>query len=176
MSELVRRKTLRLNVFDYTSLGAYFVTICTHERRNIFGEIRRGVMGLNKAGCLAWEAWRSIPERFTSVETDPICVVMPNHMHGIIWIAGSNHRRGEVHSPGAEGGETPPLQRPNLGSVIAFFKYQCAKNINKLVTNQQTKIWQRNYYDRIIRDDRELQDIRAYVLNNPNTWEADQYH
>ena len=86
MSIPIRKTSLRLDPFDYQAIGAYFVTICTHERQNIFGEIREGVMGLNDAGSLVWETIRTLTKRFPSVEIDDACIIMPNHLHMIVWI------------------------------------------------------------------------------------------
>jgi REP element-mobilizing transposase RayT len=115
-------------------------------------------------------------------------VIMPNHVHGIIFII--TDRRGEVLSPRKDpisndldlpmdssinqGGETPPRRKPTLGQIIAYFKYQSTKEMNRIETkNAITKFWQRNYYEHIIRDEKDLQRITDYIEANPSLWEKD---
>lgn len=111
-------------------------------------------------------------------------IIMPNHMHGIISIA--DDCRGEVSSPLLktetktikEGGETPPLHKNirkyTLGQIVAYFKYQTTKDINELRGTSGIPLWQRNYYERIIRNEIELNKIREYIANNPLNWESDE--
>jgi len=109
---------------------------------------------------------------------------MPNHIHGIIFM---NNCRGEVSSPSSDvvapysktkpatkqGGDTPPLRKITLGQVVAYFKYQSAKEINQTRNTPGIPIWQRNYYEHIIRDDAEMNRIREYIVNNPLQWDND---
>jgi len=110
---------------------------------------------------------------------------MPNHIHGIIFM---NNCRGEVSSPSSDvvapysktkpatkqGGDTPPLRKITLGQVVAYFKYQSAKEINKIRNTPGYSVWQRNYYERIIRDEKELNRIHEYIINNPLQWAEDE--
>jgi REP element-mobilizing transposase RayT len=112
---------------------------------------------------------------------------MPNHTHGIIAIA-NNDRRGEVSSPilkrtGSlqkvreiiiKGGATPPLHKRTLGQIIAYFKYQSTKKINQIRNTPGMPIWQRNYYEHIIRNENELNSIREYIRYNPLKWDEDE--
>jgi len=124
-----------------------------------------------------------IPEHFSNAELDGF-IVMPNHIHGIIMI---NTRRGEVSSPIGvsppasnvitsiqKGGVTPPLHKHALGRFIAFYKYQTTKQINQIRSAPGMSVWQRNYYEHIIRNKNELDKIRQYIIDNPFKWNIDE--
>ena len=201
------RRSIRLKRFDYSSEGAYYVTIVVQGRECLFGEIIDGEMYLNEYGEIVQKWWNEIPIRFPNVELGAF-VIMPNHIHGIIWII--TNRRGEVLSPHNEpnsdnrkadiqgevisprynpnknilnenvdvitnqGGATPPLQHPTLGQIIAYFKYQSTKEMNRIETDKAiTKFWQRNYYEHIIRDEKDLQNKTDYIESNPMLWDED---
>ncbi len=171
------RRSIRLKGFDYASEGVYFVTIVTQGRECLFGEIVEKEMYLSNYGEIVQKWWQEISIHFSNVETGAF-VIMPNHVHGNIFI--TNERRDEVILPhndpnsNNQGGETP-LRRPTLGQIIAYFKYQSTKEMN-LVENMgtNTKFWQRNYYEHIIRNDKELQQKNGYILDNPSRWDGDQ--
>ena len=183
-SEIHRRRSIRLKGYDYSQAGAYFVTICSWQRECLFGKIANGEMILNEYGEIIMKCWDTIPSHFLHVETDEF-IVMPNHVHGIVFV---NNGRGEVSSPFSEviapnsktktapiqGGETPPLRKITLGQIVAYFKYQTAKRINQIRNTSGQPVWQRNYYEHIIRDDRELQAIREYIRYNPLKWDEDE--
>ncbi|MBM4146974.1 MAG: transposase [Nitrospira sp.] len=164
------RRTIRLKDYDYSRVGAYFVTICTQVRECLFGDITSDEMQLNRAGEMIQKTWKEIPLKYSHIEIDEF-LVMPNHIHGIIIIKG-NYCRGEVFSPAVslsgsitnlsiqKGGDTPPLQIPTLGRIIAYFKYQSTKQINLINNSPGTPLWQRNYYEHIIRNENELNRIR----------------
>ncbi len=185
-----RRRSIRLRDYDYSCAGEYFVTICTWQRECLFGEIVDSVMRLNDAGQMVKDSWRQILNHFSGVNIDQY-VIMPNHFHGIVTIVGAGSPRPGARDnrtvgagsprpglsdPKTEGGETPPLRRATLGQVVGFFKYQSTKRINILRDNPGTPVWQRNYYERVIRDDRELDGIRQYIADNPARWEEDENH
>ncbi len=117
-------------------------------------------------------AWNDLPQRFATIELDEF-VIMPNHIHGIIVICDKPNVncRGGVAPP--QGEETSPLQKPALGKIIAYFKYQTTKQINQIHGTPGNRIWQRNYYDHIIRSEKSLAKIREYIINNPLQWELD---
>ncbi len=192
------RRSIRLKEYDYSQAGAYFVTIVTQQREFLFGEIVNKEMELNPNGEIVQKWWGEISNHFANVETGAF-VVMPNHIHGIIFIL---ERRGTVPVPdekkslnipeqihktttqgfnkslkqGGEtsGGETPPLQMPTLGQIVAYFKYQSAKEMNALGnTGTVTKFWQRNYYEHVIRDEEDLQNKTDYIEANPILWDED---
>jgi putative transposase len=183
--EIHHRQSIRLKDYDYSQAGAYFVTVCTQKRICLFGETENGQMRLNDAGHMVQKIWNELPEKYPGIETDEF-IVMPNHIHGIILI---NNCRGEVASPvpsvtpdpnkpntleTGEGGETPPLRKITLGQVVAYFKYQSTKQINTIRNTPGGPLWQRNYYEHIIRNEPELHNIREYIRYNPLKWDEDE--
>ena len=182
------RRSIRLLHFDYSQTGAYFVTICTRDRMCLFGDIMDGEMRLNDFGRLAHEVWERIPAHFAMVETDA-WIVMPNHVHGVIFIAGPD--AGGLPNAGTATGEgvapprltrathASPLQRPSgppmrsLGAVVGSYKSAVSKRINESGRSRRTSVWQRNYYDHIIRDATSLDRIREYIAQNPARWADD---
>jgi len=186
------RKSIRLKGYDYSSEGAYYVTIVTQGRECLFGEIIEGEMYINEYGEIVQKWWHEIAIHFPNVELGAF-VIMPNHVHGIIFI--TTNRRGEVLSPRSnsnknilnenidrtsnQGGDAsqPPLRKPTLGQIVAYFKYQSTKDMNRIKTeNAITKFWQRNYYEHVIRDDKDLQNKTDYIESNPSLWEQDDNH
>ena len=162
------RRSIRLNGYDYSQAGAYFVTICTEARECLFGEIVDAEMRLNEHGRIVCECWDVIPQRFPNVELDEF-VVMPNHVHAIIVITDDNGV-GAIH-------ELPlQMQRRKmlLPKVVGYFKMNAAKRINLARDTQGTPVWQRNYYEHIVRNERELERIRAYIAGNPAMWDKDE--
>ena len=124
------RRSIRLPQYDYAQPGVYFVTICTHKRECVLGEVVDGVMILNDWGIVADRFWGEVSAHFHGVAVDAH-VIMPNHVHANIVIVNDPIRRGEVASPtltagDTQGGETPPLQ-PTLGQIVAYYKYQTTK-------------------------------------------------
>lgn len=176
--DIHHRRSIRLRGHDYSGAGAYFVTICTHERACLFGEVVDGEMRLNEVGQCVAKWWHAVPEHFSSISVDS-CVIMPNHFHGIIMHVGAGFPRpvlqanqgGETQN---QGGETPPLQCPTLGQVVGYFKYQSTRNINELRNTPGWPLWQRNYYEHIIRNEDELAMVRRYIVENPLKWEHDE--
>jgi REP element-mobilizing transposase RayT len=180
------RRSIRLKGYDYSSAGAYFVTIVAWRRECLFGEVVDGEMRLSQRGEIVHKWWKEIPKHFQNVETGAF-IVMPNHMHGIVFIM---ERRGTVPVPEeygvneithenntsskTKGGGTPPLRMPTLGQIVAYFKYQSTKEMNLLDnTGTVTKFWQRNYYEHIIRNDKDLQNKTDYINANPLLWDQD---
>jgi putative transposase len=178
------RKSIRIQGYDYSQVGVYFVTIVTYQRDCLFGKIENEEMILNDIGNIAVECWHAIPEHFPNVELGAF-VIMPNQVNGIILITAE--RRGEVLSPrynpnnnnsnqgSNQGEETPPLRKRTLGQIVAYFKYQSTKEMNHIETkNAITKFWQRNYYEHIIRNEREMDNIWRYIESNPAQWDRDE--
>jgi len=170
------RRSIRLPHYDYSQAGAYFVTICVYQRECLLGEIVGGEMILNEYGKIADSCWREIPNHFPHVELDEH-IVMPNHLHGIIVMVGARHA-------------VPlPLQQQNgticrekfgqpvsgtIPTVVRSFKSAVTKQINQNRNTPGIPVWQRNYYEHIIRDDNDLNRIREYIMNNPLKWCEDE--
>ncbi len=148
----------------------YFVTACTQDRKSIFGEINSGVMHLNDIGKMVECIWNSLSGRFHNIELDEF-IVMPHHIHGIISIAKQPSNVGAgLPRPGAE---TAPLRPVTLSKIVAYLKYQSTKLINNIRKTPGISIWQRNYHERVIRNEKELLEIRQYIQNNPLKWNED---
>ncbi len=180
------RRSIRLKGYDYTQPGAYFVTICTHNREPLFGRVVDGEMVLNAFGEIVWACWGEIPDHFPHVELDAF-VVMPNHVHGIIWIVdhpGATHAQnvGATHAQNVGATHALPLQGPrgpvsgSLGAIVGSFKSAVTRRINELRGTPGARVWQRNYYEHIIRNERALNAIRRYIVENPLRWHLDRYN
>jgi len=175
-----QRRSLRLPHYDYASSGAYFITICVHQRQCLFGEIVDGMMRLNKWGTIAQECWQAIPDHFAQVQLDE-WVIMPNHIHGIIVINDPDRRGTAMPCPYPV---TNPIQKRKFGesiagslpTIIGSYKSAVTKRINGDRNIRGASIWQRNYYEHIIRNDTALAHIRQYIQNNPASWHQDQLH
>jgi REP element-mobilizing transposase RayT len=162
------RRSIRLKGYDYAQAGAYFVTIVTHGRECLFGDVVDGQMQLNNAGRFAEQCWLDIPHHFLHVELDAF-VVMPNHVHGIIVIP--DFVGAKNFSPLPDG--TPFLSRSRtIGSVVRGFKIGVTKWLR--INIDISAVWQRNYYEHIIRNEESLDRIREYIVNNPLQWAVDR--
>lgn len=157
--EIHHRRTIRLQEYDYSSDGLYFVTICTYQHKTTLGKINNGQIELNQNGKIVEQAWNKLNIKYPNTLYHEYCI-MPNHFHGIIQIKND-----------FEGGQTPPLQQTKLGKIIAFFKHQTTKRIN-----QGTPFWQRNYYEHIIRNQEAYEEISAYIIENPTKWIDDKLY
>jgi putative transposase len=161
------RHSLRLQGFDYTQTGAYFVTVCIQDHACLFGDISDGKMILNDAGFMAEKCWIEIPAHFPHIELDEF-VIMPNHVHGILSI---------TTAVGAKKFSSLPSQQMHdpsktLGSVIRGFKIGVTKWMRQ--NTPVYNVWQRNYYEHVIRDDASLNLIRQYIMDNPARWAEDE--
>jgi len=189
------RRSIRLKGYDYSQAGAYYVTIVTWRREFLFGNILNQEMMLSPYGEIVQKWWEEISVHFLNVETGAF-VIMPNHVHGIIYIldgrgtvpvrkddgenpiAQDNETFDVIQGGWTQGGETPPLRTfdgiPTLGQIVAYFKYQATKEMNTVEkANAVTKFWQRNYYEHIIRDETDLQNKTDYIEANPSLWDED---
>ena len=173
------RRSIRLSTYDYSQAGMYFVTTCTQNHECLFGNIVDGKMHLNEIGRLVESMWNEITQHFQQVELDEL-VIMPNHIHGIIGIG--------TFQEECAGRKTAPVfstfpssmtvanSAPPLGKIMRSFKSRSAIAANKLLGRTSKPLWQRNYWERVIRHDKELQDIREYISNNPLQWHLDQLY
>lgn len=143
-----RRKSIRLQHYDYASAGVYFVTICTCDRELLFGTIEEGRAVLSRYGEIVFDAIEALPTHYEHVNVD-CSVIMPNHIHLVIWIQDGN-----------------PSNR-TLGQVICSLKSGVTRKCGR-------KVWQRGYYEHIVRNETDLQEIRTYIENNPGKWEEDR--
>jgi len=187
------RRPIRLPAFDYTSPGAYFVTICTHRHQCLFGDIEDGTMRLNPFGQIVRETWDLLPRHYPHVELDSF-VVMPNHVHAIIVIVGAGFepapesagltrptvRAGFKPAPALEpprlarAGLKPAPTSHGLSEIVRGFKTFSARRLNELRRTPGAPAWQRNYYEHIIRDETSLNHIRQYIADNPIRWAYDR--
>lgn len=156
MPTLPQRKSPRLQGYDYSQSGAYFVTICTYQRLHLFGSIDNEIMHLNTAGEIVAACWQTIPTHYPDVELDAF-VVMPNHMHGILVLYGDNL-----------------AFRTMLGRVINAYKGAVTARFRQQATDSH--IWQTRYHDHIIRSEANLNHIRNYVATNPARWAEDTFY
>lgn len=145
--------------YDYSKSGYYYVTICTDNHKQYFGQIENNQMLLNNAGNIVTQQWLWLSKQYSYVTLDEF-VVMPNHLHGILFIDNSIRPAREL-----------ALQVKSLSSLIGAIKTTSSKLIRK--NEIQDFAWQRSFYDHVIRTDTSLHKIRAYITNNPTTWEDD---
>ncbi len=149
-SNRYRVESARLKSRDYSESGLYFITICTNYKILHFGQIKDGIMILNECGRIAFRYWLEIPKHFKNVELDAF-TVMPNHVHGILVLQ-----------------EIKGVKNATVGLIINQFKRICTIKIRK---KNPDFTWQSRFYDRIIRDENELNVVRGYIRNNPQKWD-----
>ena len=162
------RRSIRLSGYDYRQAGAYFITVCTHNRTMLFGDVVNDEMRLSEAGRIAEEIWQEIPDHFGNVVIDAF-VVMPNHIHGIIVIM--DDHVGARHASPLHRTRQP--SQPTLGTIVGSYKSAVSKQINKHRSTPGAPVWQRNYYEHIIRNEAALHNVRHYIVNNPAKWADD---
>lgn len=155
-----RRKSLRLRQYDYSQAGAYFVTICTHNRENSLGKIEGGEIQVNVCGQIIRTVWENLPIKFKDIGLDAF-VVMPNHIHGIIIV-------GAQFIAPTEGVIN---HAPTLGEIVRTFKAISTRQVRRKFPDFS---WQRNYFEHVIRNERSHNRIREYIVNNPWRWHQDR--
>lgn len=208
MSERFHRRSIRLRGYDYRQVGAYYVTVCTHERVHLFGQVTDGAMRNSPMGDIVQRCWYAIPEHMPMVVCDAF-VVMPDHVHGIVVITDPVSGPSVPHGSSSDGGvgsaKSPTLRIPDpvddpidvpksndadtprrppiaimpknsLGHIMQTFKSAVTRMAYRdgLVPHGTT-IWQRNYWDRVIRDDGEWARIAQYIQDNPANWGKDRF-
>jgi REP element-mobilizing transposase RayT len=166
----LHRRSIRLKGYDYSQAGAYFVTLVAYQRDCLFGEIRDAKMVLNDLGTIADECWRAIPDHFQLVELGAH-VIMPNHVHGIIIINDSDVVGAQHAAPLPVPQSSPYVKPGSLGAIVRSYKSAVTRRIGRELN--ATGIWQRNYYEHIIRNDIDLQRITDYIEANPSRWNDD---
>ena len=195
-SQKHHRRSIRLKGYDYSQAGAYFITICTQNRACLFGDVADGEMRLNPAGRMVETVWNELACFYPGVDIDGF-VVMPNHIHGIVLVGAAPRGRpdsGQPPDPGQPRGVAPTLPSQgvappsslegvaatlSLPDVVHRFKTLTTKRYADGVkhfgwTPFPGRVWQRNYYEHIIRNEESLNRIRQYILDNPAQWAIDR--
>jgi putative transposase len=199
------RRSIRLPDYDYGEEGAYFVTICTHERVCLFGYVDDEAMTLNQYGRIVWDEWEATAKLRPNIQLDRF-VVMPNHVHGIIFITekinptsdepqnedkklptdtsqnpinAPNHadvgaQRAAPLQPSPKGITPNNVSSGSLGAIVRAFKSSVTKRINLERNTPGGIVWQRNYWERIIRKEEDLNWLRLYIATNPAQWKKDK--
>ncbi|MBN1595135.1 transposase [candidate division FCPU426 bacterium] len=186
--QIHQRRSIRLKGYDYSKAGAYVVTICTQNRECLFGNIEEGEMRLNDAGQMVQKVWDEIPVYYGSINIDEF-VIMPNHIHGIIKIDGADPHKNivgagpcacPIESKKTREGQPQGVAPTDLSlpDVVHRFKTMTTKKYTDGVKQHDWpsfsgRLWQRNYWEHIIRDEPELNRVREYITNNPGKWELD---
>ena len=165
-----QRKPNRLKNFDYSSSGYYFVTICTKNKNNYFGEIKNNKMILNEYGNITKQCWENITKHFSNVELDEF-QIMPNHIHGIIIIRNSNQSVGNAYMRSLQTDHWQYRTKMLLSIIVHEFKSAVSRSIRKYNSSFQ---WQKSFYDHIIRNEYSLFRIRKYIKDNLGNWEDDR--
>jgi REP element-mobilizing transposase RayT len=173
-----QRRSMRLSGYDYSQPGMYFVTICTQDRECLFGKIADGGLRLNEAGQMVEKWWAKLAEKFLSTETDEF-VLMPNHLHGIIIFGGGDVGAAPCGRPGETKTGHPHGGAPTVGDIIDWFKTMTTNDYIRGVKHGRWvpfsgKLWQRNYYEHVIRNEDDLRRIREYIQTNPLRGELDR--
>ena len=195
--DIHHRRSIRLKDYDYSDAGAYFVTVCAWRKENMFGKISEGKISYSDVGEIISHIWRNLPDRFASIELDEF-VIMPNHIHGIIVLnvgAGlalpgtrpdsppsrtceiKPKRKGAASSAPTKNNLTNPdaiNHAPTLGDIMRTFKSVSTIAVNRHFDRRGYPLWQRNYYEHIIRNESELHPIREYIRYNPLKWDEDE--
>lgn len=170
-SRIHHRRSIRLPGYDYSSLGAYYVTICTRAKSFLFGCVLDGQMHRNDFGGVAHEQWFHSGKLRQDVMLDAF-IVMPNHIHGIIIRRGI--RRGGRRAPTVERFGKPV--GGSLPTLVRAYKSAVTQGVNTLRNTPGESVWQENYYEHIVRSEAELNRIREYIATNPLRWGSDRYN
>jgi len=186
LNESKKRRSIRLKEYDYSQPGAYFITICTQDKVCLFGAKHENKILLSESGKIAEKCWQQIAEHFPNVLLDAF-VVMPNHVHGILLITVPDRFVGATHaSPSSQptgkadrATHESPLPRgpsaKSIGAIVGTYKATVSKQVHER-NSRKDRLWQRSYYERVIRNDNELEKTREYIINNPLGWMTDREH
>ena len=165
-AEPQRRRSPRLRGFDYGAIGWYFITICTHNREPLFGEVADGALVPSVIGEVVADEWWRTGDRRPGIDLDAF-VLMPNHLHGIVVIREGSDT--EERAPGLAAKDAIGT----LSAVVRGFKGATTRRVRDELGGDGTSFWQRSFYDHIIRDERDPERIRTYIVNNPANWTTD---
>ena len=163
-------RSIRIKGYDYARPGAYFITVCTRNREFMFGAVVNGKMRLNELGRIVESTWRDLPNHYPNLKLDAF-TVMPNHVHGIIIITdvGAGLKPAPTNATNQQS-----IRRHGLPEVVRAFKTFSSRRINALRGTPGVPIWQRNYYDHVVRSEETLNRIREYITTNPLRWALDR--
>ncbi|MDJ1168825.1 transposase [Roseofilum sp. BLCC_M154] len=150
------RRSIRLPEYDYSQPGFYFVTICIYQRECLLGKIEDGMMKFSRYGQVVEDNWFNLTKIYSHIALN-IFVIMPNHFHGIIEIKEQDKKH-------------------DLAKIIRTFKTFSARRINQIRSMKGIPVWQRGYYEHIIRDEGSLATIQQYIMDNPLKWETDELY
>ncbi len=163
---LPKRKSIRLKEFDYSTPGAYFVTVCTEKRMNLFGTVRNGEIKLSNIGLIVKNEIENIEKHYPNIKTDKY-IIMPNHLHMIIAIS----------EPHFTAGMNPcPTIKYDIPNVVGKFKAAVTRKVgNAFMHSESSKLWQSSFYDHIIRNEKDYLKIWQYIESNPLVWNPDEF-
>jgi REP element-mobilizing transposase RayT len=172
-----RKSSPRKRDFDYSQPGAYFITICTQNKMHLFGEIVEEEMILNPIGKIILGCWYDLLKYYSNLELDQF-IIMPNHVHGIIVIKApvgtglALSKYAEKESTKPDSPRAVPTNQ-TLSNIVGRFKSVSTIQVNKFRSTPGTPIWQRSFFDRILRNENEWNRVRKYILQNPLNWNSD---
>jgi len=183
------RRSIRLRGYDYSSPGAYYVTLCSFRKQCIFGRVVADQMQENECGKIVREEWFESARIRRQLELDAF-TVMPNHLHGILWIVGPSGARPQMgaarmgpsairphelrRTPSGPASRIPAMRPHSLASWAAGFKSAITSRVRECWKRPDASVWQEDYFEHIIRDEAELLRIRDYILSNPARWSLDR--
>jgi putative transposase len=165
------RKVLRLRDYDYSQNGAYFITICTHRRQFLFGRFEDGKLIVNEFGKIVETCWSELPSHYNDIQLDTF-IVMSNHVHGIV-VFDSEARAGLRPAPTAQGNGSDCKIDKSLFGIVRSFKAFSSRKINQARNLPGAAVWQRGYYEHVIRNESDLEETRYYINSNPEKWLCD---
>lgn len=194
------RHSIRLKGHNYSASGIYFITICVFQRECLFGEVVNGEMNLNQFGQLVASYWQNLARHHSTLNVDEF-VIMPNHIHGILILSDRQAKHNEFVGAGLADPSFAPhnasspkpallsenvsqcssknvvtTQHRSISEMIRGFKTFSARRINQIRRSPGVPVWQRNYYEHIIRDETVCSTIQQYIVSNPTSWRADQLY
>jgi putative transposase len=168
-------KSVRFPHYDYSSIGTYFLTLCAHEHQCLLGEIADGIMSLSDYGRIVEREWCRTSEIRPELRLGDF-VAMPNHIHGIVHIVENDGAHCRAALPEVYSRGTREREPHSISSFVAGFKAYTTKLANGIRATPGARLWQPNYFEHVIRNDKQLERACRYIQDNPRRWEHDKYH